>query len=76
MKKYVIQYRKPIGRNPGTSPWETSVHQFDTLEEAKAYYNSLPFKSEWRISEAYVQVRYKPVKEELYKPKAGRKEDT
>lgn len=67
MKKYVIQYRKPIGRNPGTSPWETSVHQFDTLEEAKAYYNSLPFKSEWRIAEAYVQVRYKPVKEELYK---------
>ncbi len=76
MKKYVIQYRKPIGRNPGTSPWETSVHQFDTLEEAKTYYDTLPFKSEWRIAEAYVQVRYKPVKEELYKPKAGRKEDT
>ncbi len=72
MKKYVIQYRQPAW----SDHWRSTENQFDTLEEAKEYYDTLPFKSEWRIAEAYVQVRYKPVKEELYKPKAGRKEDT
>lgn len=67
MKKYVIQYRKPVGRDLRTSPWEPSRHQFDTLEEAKAYYDTQPFKSELRIAEVYIQVRYKPVKDELYK---------
>lgn len=36
--------------------------QYDTLEEARAAYNKLLFKSDYRIAEAYTVVRYKPVK--------------
>ena len=33
-----------------------------TLEEAKKFFEALPFKKDYRIAESYVVVRYKPVK--------------
>ena len=63
MKKYRIQYRT----RSWSSRWENSSHEFDTLEEAKAFYKKQPIKCDVRIAEAYVQIRYKPVREDLYK---------
>ena len=57
MKKYDIQIRKHTWENT----W-TLLREFDTLEEAKRYYEARPDKKFYRIAEAYVQVRYKPVK--------------
>lgn len=57
MKKYAIQIRKHTWENT----W-TLLREFDTLEEAKRYYEARPDKKFYRIAEAYVQVRYKPVK--------------
>ena len=58
MKRYVIQSRK--------FDWDTwrtlENHQFDTLEEAKKFFEALPFKKDYRIAESYVVVRFKPVK--------------
>lgn len=63
LKKYRIQYRT----RPWEKTWENSPHEFDTLEDAKAFYEKQPIKCDVRIVEAYVQVRYKPVREDLYK---------
>lgn len=58
MKRYVIQSRKF-----DWDPWRTwENHQFDDLEEAKKFFEALPIKHNHRIAEAYVVVRYKPVK--------------
>ncbi len=56
MKKYVIQMR-----SNQWAPW-TVVREFDTLVEARRAYEALPIKVGYRIAEAYVQIRYKPVK--------------
>ena len=59
MKRYVIQYK----RKPWDTEWVTSeVQQYDTLEEAKAAFYSLPIKADHRIAEAYTVIRYKAVK--------------
>ena len=58
MGQYVIQMRMPGGR------WDTvASRQYSTLEEAKAFFDSLPIKADHRIAEAYTVTRYKPVKE-------------
>lgn len=63
MKKYVIQFRGHKSRYDFKVVWSTSDNQqFNTLEEAKAAYDRLRFKSDYRIAEAYTVVRYKPVK--------------
>lgn len=56
MKPYVLQEKI----RPG-DPWEV-IREFDTLEEARKVYEAMNFKAFYRIAEAYVQVRYKPVK--------------
>lgn len=48
--------------------WETkwtiwSNRRFSTLEEAQAFFATLPIKSDLRIAEAYTVTRYKPVRE-------------
>lgn len=57
MKRYVIQAR----RFPWGNRWET-VSEYDTLEQALAAFERLPFRSEHRIAEAYTVIRYKEVK--------------
>lgn len=67
MKRYVIQ-----SHAQRWDPWETIPgREYDTLDEAKtafgeikAAFDALPFKGCYRIAEAYVQVRYKAVKEQ------------
>lgn len=61
MKKYVIQMRNHVPGMYGKE-WDTPQEGYDTLAEALAAYDKLLFKCEYRIAEAYVQVRYKPVK--------------
>lgn len=56
MKKYVLQTRQNQW-----APWEVLM-EFDTLEEAKKAYERQVFKTFYRVAEAYVQIRYKPVK--------------
>ena len=60
MRYYVIQSK--------THSWETKWNtwknrRFDTLEEAKAFFDTLPTKADHRIAEAYTVTRYKPVRE-------------
>ena len=58
MKRYVLQIRVH-----DWDPWRVSRLESDTLEEAKAALDEMPFKpSYYRIAEAYIQVRYKAVK--------------
>lgn len=58
MKPYVIQTRVH-----DWDPWESIPgREYDSLEEAKAAFEALPFKCWHRIAERYVQVRYKAVK--------------
>ena len=58
MKRYVIQ-----SRIHDWDPWDVCpAHQYDTLEEAKAAFESLPIKTGYRIAESFIQVRYKAVK--------------
>lgn len=67
LKRYVIQ-----SRVQSWDPWEVVPgREYDTLEEAKAALNeiktafdALPFKDCCRIAQAYVQVRYKAIKEQ------------
>ena len=60
MKRYVIQRR-----NHDWDPWEVCPGQeYDTLEEARAAFEALPFKNGYRIAKSYIQVRYKAVKEQ------------
>lgn len=62
MKKYVIQVRDPLPGMYGKE-WDTPPQEgYDTLAEALAAYDKIRYKSDYRIAEAYVQVRYKPVK--------------
>ena len=81
MKRYVIQCRIH-----NWDPWEVCPgREYDTLEEARAAFEALPFKDGYRIAEAYVQVRYKAVNtgapEPLYRrptpppPAEGRKRE-
>lgn len=59
MKKYVLQRRA----HPWSNHWETMEHlQFDTLDEAQQALSRMPFRSEYRIAEAYTVTRYKAVK--------------
>lgn len=58
MKPYVIQ-----SRVHNWDPWEVLPGwEYDTLEEAKAAFEALPFKTDYRIAERFIQVRYKAVK--------------
>lgn len=58
MKHYVLQRRRYRW-----DPWEVMAgHRYDTLEEAKAALEALPIKSDCRIAESYIQVRYKEVR--------------
>ena len=81
MKRYVLQYKKFR-----YDPWQVVPgREYDTLEEVKAAFESLPVKSGYRIAEAYIQVRYKAVNtgapEPLYRlptpppPAEGRKRE-
>ena len=60
MGKYIIQAK--------TRPWEKTwdplgIHEFDTLEEARAALSKVKLpEKEKRIAEAYTVVRYRPVK--------------
>ncbi|MCI9331384.1 MAG: hypothetical protein HFG05_04325 [Oscillibacter sp.] len=57
MKRYVFQYKKFRYET-----WQlVPGREYDTLEEAKAAFETLPVKEGYRIAEAYVQVRYKAV---------------
>lgn len=56
VRPYVIQGRRHHWENT----W-TVFREFDTLEEARRAYDALPFKTNYRLAEAYIQVRYKPV---------------
>lgn len=59
MKRYVIQ-----SRVHDWDPWSTwPNHQYDTLKEARAAFETLPIKHNHRIAEAYTVVRYKAVKQ-------------
>ena len=59
MKRYVIQ-----SRTHDWDLWEVCPgKEFFSLEEARKAFDALPFKTHYRIAEAYVQVRYKAVKE-------------
>lgn len=63
MKKYVIQIYTRKRKSDYRLGWVTlDSKQYDTLEEARAAYNKILFKSDYRIAEAYTVVRYKPVK--------------
>lgn len=58
MKRYVLQYKKFR-----YDPWQVVPgREYDTLEEAKAAFDALPFKDGYRIAESFIQVRYKAVK--------------
>lgn len=57
MKRYVIQAR----RFPWENRWET-FSEYDTLEQARAAFERLPFRSDHRIAESYTVIRYKEVK--------------
>lgn len=57
MKRYVIQARRFYWENK----WKI-VSEHDTLEQARAAFERLPFRSDHRIAEAYTVIRYKAVK--------------
>ncbi len=57
IKRFVLQMQ-----TFSYSPWNV-VREFDTLEEAKAAFQALPIKTGYRVAEAYIQVRYKAVKD-------------
>ncbi len=57
MKRFVLQMQ-----TFRYSPWKV-VGEFYTLEEARAAFQALPIKTGYRVAEAYIQVRYKAVKE-------------
>lgn len=60
MKRYVLQYKKFR-----YDPWQVVPgREYNTLEEAKAAFEALPFKVNYRIAESFIQVRYKAVKEQ------------
>lgn len=57
MKRYVIQFKKYR-----YDPWQVCPgHEYNTLEEAKAAFDALPIKTDYRIAESYTVVRYKAV---------------
>ena len=56
---YVIQsLAYPSWRNK----WIALRERYDTLKEAQAAFDKLPFKAEHRIAEVYTVTRYKPLK--------------
>lgn len=58
MKRYVIQHR-----THDWDPWQVCPRrEYDTLKEAKAAFEALPFKDGYRIAESFIQIRYKAVK--------------
>lgn len=57
---YVIQSKARHWETEWTT-WEN--RRFDTLEEARAFFATLPIKADHRIAEAYTVTRYKPVRE-------------
>lgn len=59
MKRYVLQYKKYRRDNWQVVPGR----EYDTLEEARAAFEALPFKTGCRIAESFSQVRYKAVKD-------------
>ncbi|MCI9310653.1 MAG: hypothetical protein HFF51_05985 [Lawsonibacter sp.] len=57
---YVIQSKA----HHWDTKWTTWTNRrFDTLAEARAFFDTLPIKADRRIAEAYTVTRYKPVKE-------------
>lgn len=69
MKKYVIQvYDYAPYTHKMRKMWRTLPGlEFDTLEEAKATFSRIG-GSDYRIAEAYTQIRYKPVPMERSTP--------
>ncbi|MEH2939901.1 hypothetical protein [Lawsonibacter sp. JLR.KK007] len=60
MNYFVIQSKA----HPWDTTWTTWTNrQFPTLEEAKAFFDTLPIKADHRIAEAYTVTRFKPIKE-------------
>ena len=57
MKKYAIQERLHYW----DKKW-TIYKEYETLDEAKAAFERLPSKTDYRIVEAYTVIRYKKVK--------------
>lgn len=56
MKKYALQMKPKEWKNT----WIT-FDEFDTIEEAKEAYDSLPIKAGYRIAESYTVTRYKTI---------------
>lgn len=58
MKRYVIQHRAH-----DWNPWHVCPgREYDTLKDAKAAFEALPFRTDYRIAESFIQIRYKAVK--------------
>lgn len=60
MRYYVIQIKVHSWENKWTT---LKNRRFDTLAEAKVFFETLPIKADHRIAEAYTVTRYKPVRE-------------
>lgn len=59
-KFYILQMRNWHYDGPR---WiSLDEERFATAEAAEAARNAKPFPKEYRVAEAYVQIRYKPVK--------------
>lgn len=57
MKKYVIQIRLADGK------WANLVgREYDTIDKARAAFEKIPIRADYRIAEAYTVIRYKAVK--------------
>ena len=64
MSYYVIQKMTVHPARQQMIQWELETNRrFDTLAEAREYFDDLLVKADRRIAEAYTVTRYKPVKE-------------